>query len=185
MVAGTQHGVLMIEGSADLVPSEVVLEAVELGHEAVRSMCRQIESWAEEVGKPKREVSKQASDVDSAVSEIMGREEGEIRAAVSVRKKQERAEKLTELKEQLRQRYAEGEDAICQTQRHYNAVFKQLMSDVVRKMVVEEGMRIDGRGLDDVRPITSRASHCRMSSTELSLLIGHADAMISRQLVQA
>lgn len=158
MVAGTQHGVLMIEGSADLVPSEVVLEAVELGHEAVRSMCRQIESWAEEVGKPKREVSKQASDVDSAVSEIMGREEGEIRAAISVRKKQERAEKLTELKEQLRLRYAEGEDAICQTQRHYNAVFKQLMSDVVRKMVVEEGMRIDGRGLDDVRPITSRAS---------------------------
>ena len=71
---------------------------------------------------------------------------------------QERAEKLTELKEQLRLRYAEGEDAICQTQRHYNAVFKQLMSDVVRKMVVEEGMRIDGRGLDDVRPITSRAS---------------------------
>ncbi|QDZ21521.1 polyribonucleotide nucleotidyltransferase [Chloropicon primus] len=157
LVAGTEEGVLMIEGSADLVASEVVLEAVDVGHKAIRGMCKSISEWAEKVGKPKREVSKVKVDHDSIIATILSEREDELRAALSVPKKQERAEKLTQLKESLRQAYCEGENPLVASLKHYNAVFKQLMSDVVRQMVVQDGVRIDGRGLDDVRPITSRA----------------------------
>lgn len=160
LVAGTEEGVLMIEGSADLVPSEDVLKAVDLGHAAIKAMCKEIAAWAREVGKPKRETHKRSGpSQDQEVSQVILEDcLGDLKAALSVPKKQERAEKVTELKEVLRQKYADGTpDALVSTMKQFNLVFKHLCSEVVRRMVVEEGVRIDGRGLSDVRPITSRA----------------------------
>lgn len=157
LVAGTSEGVLMIEGSADLVSSEDVLKAVDLGHTAIRHMCQQMEKWAEQVGKPKREVFAGKDNQGDAIAAVLGDYGQELKAALSIHGKKERAGKLSELKEAMRQKYIEGDTGVFSSAKQLNYVFKQLMSDIVRQMVVEEGLRIDGRGLDDVRPITSRA----------------------------
>jgi polyribonucleotide nucleotidyltransferase len=157
LVAGTEDGVLMIEGSADLVSSEEVLQAVDIGHTAIKHMCKEISKWAESVGKPKREVQQKPNTEEKIIESLLSEWREEFVKALSIYGKQERASKLGELKEKLSSHYLEGDSPLISSTKHYNIIFKQLMSLVVREMIVEDGKRIDGRGLNDIRPITSRA----------------------------
>lgn len=57
MVAGTEEGILMIEGAADFLPEETIIEALRLGHDAIKTICRALTEWSAKVGKPKRTAS--------------------------------------------------------------------------------------------------------------------------------
>lgn len=54
MIAGTEEGILMIEGAADFLPEETVIEALREGHESIKTICRALSEWSAKVGRPKR-----------------------------------------------------------------------------------------------------------------------------------
>jgi len=178
IVGGTTSGVLMVEGSGDLVENEVALEAIEVAHGAIREMCRGIDAWAEELGKPKRVIAEDSNRMcDADAQALLAEAGGEMKAALSVQGKQDRAVVMGQLKDELRRRFgASPEDAVEETSPsstsspagagsgpdlipapQFNSAFKSFTSFILRSMVIEDGVRMDGRGLGEVRPIWSRA----------------------------
>ena len=162
VVAGSEGGVLMVEGAADFATNEETLEALALAHDAIRGMCHQLAQWAAQpgVGKPKRALSFSATQVQEQedafrlVREAPGAWDA-ASDALRIASKQQRADALSKLRNDLRHELASGSDPAVQPDR-LGGAFKKLTSDVMRRLATREGVRMDGRGPGDVRPIASR-----------------------------
>lgn len=152
VLAGTEDAVLMIEGFCDFLTEEQVIEAIETGHKAIATFCEHLGHWAKKIGKPKnRETLRPIpAEVNHAVKAAVGTL---LEAALRIGAKQEREKAVAALKETLiNTLFPEGE-----TPKHGKPdvllSFKNLQSSFMRNMVLEEKRRIDGRGLEDIRPI--------------------------------
>ncbi|GAB4816012.1 hypothetical protein N2152v2_003058 [Parachlorella kessleri] len=176
MLAGTSEAVLMIEGFCDFLTEEQLLEAVATGHAAIADMCRAIDTWAAEVGRPKRtgDLLLPPPGLDQQIMEMIGAElESCYRNSGS---KQERGEATESLKERVRAALtpsleetaaaaaaaAVGAGSGNGAAPRYDSTtvsmaLKRVESAVMRGLVLREGFRADGRGVADVRPIWSRA----------------------------
>lgn len=150
-LAGTEDAVLMIEGYADFLTEEQLLEAVETGHAAIKVICRALARWREEVGKPKMTAPLRLLDteVEEAVSACA---EEKLRKALRIGQKQEREEHESEVKWEVEAKLCveTGKFAAPEVQR----ALKKLKSKIMRQMIVQENLRCDGRAIDEIRPIT-------------------------------
>jgi len=152
ILAGTEDAVLMIEGFCDFLTEEQVLQAIETGHKAIAGFCRQLTKWAEGFGKPKnrdciRPISADVTNAVKASAETL------LESALRIGKKQEREKATAEVKESLyKTLFPEGV-----TPKHSKVdvalAFKALQATIMRKRVLTEKTRVDGRGLKDIRQI--------------------------------
>lgn len=152
VLAGTEDAVLMIEGFCDFLTEEQVIAAIEMGQKAIREFCHQLNAWREKVGKPKKldTLRKIPHEVNTAVGAAAS---SLIEAALRIASKQEREKTLGEIKETVMAALLpEGEEP-----KHSKVdvllSYKNLQSSLMRKMVLAEKKRIDGRGLKEIRPI--------------------------------
>jgi len=152
VLAGTEDAVLMIEGFCDFLTEEQVLDAIETGHKAIAIFCEHLAQWAKKIGKPKNRDSLRPipKEVNTAVHAAVGTL---LEAALRIGPKQEREKVVANLKDTLiATLFPEGETPL-----HAKAdvllSFKNLQSSFMRSMVLDEKRRIDGRGLEDIRPI--------------------------------
>ncbi len=148
-VAGTEEAVLMVEAGASEVPEEIILEAIRVGHQALQAFIQVQKEMAEKVGKPKMPVQlyQLPEETFRAVAE---RAEGPIREILYQNLiKTERNEALDALLEQL-----VAELGVEHSPLDIKEAFFQVLKDIVRKRILNEGVRPDGRGLKDLRPIT-------------------------------
>jgi len=150
VVAATEQAVLMVEAGAKEVPEEIMLEAILYGHDVIKNtIIPTILKMRAEVGKPKREVNLAlpAPDMEVAVKELAT---AKLRTAVRNPDKLAREEAVAavgqEVQEALAERFPDSQKAIA-------GVLKSVLKKEVRKAIIEEGIRPDGRGLADVRPI--------------------------------
>lgn len=152
VLAGTEDAILMIEGFCDFLTEDQVIEAIELGQKAISEICHQLNAWRSKVGKPKKldTLRKIPHEINAAVHASAA---ALLESALRISNKQEREKSLGEIKETvLKTLIPEGETA------KFNKVdvamaYKNLQSSLMRKMVLAEKKRIDGRGLKDIRPI--------------------------------
>lgn len=160
VVAGTKDAVMMVEAGAKEIPEKIMLEAIAYGHSAVRDIVDFIESFREAAlakglakEKIKPEIAEPAPELvdivtQSATSKI---EEALIRCSSERLSKLARDNFLDETKaalvEQFIEQFPEQESDI-------RALLESIEKQLVRKMITNRGMRIDGRALDEVRPIT-------------------------------
>ncbi len=152
ILAGTEDAILMIEGYCDFLTEEQVLEAIEMGQKAIHHFCHQLNTWREKVGKPKNlgTLRKIPQEVTNAVHSSAA---ALIESALRIASKQEREKALDEIKETvLKTLLSEGAE-LKTSKVDVLATYKSLQSSLMRKMVLAEKKRIDGRGLKDVRPI--------------------------------
>ena len=152
ILAGTEDAILMIEGFCDFLSEEQVLEAIEMGQKAIHGICHHLKAWQKKVGKPKKldTLRKIPHEVNTAVHSAAA---ALIDSALRISSKQEREKTLGEIKETvLKTLLPEGEAA-----KHLKVdillAYKNLQSSLMRKMVLAEKKRIDGRGLKEIRPI--------------------------------
>ena len=152
ILAGTEDAILMIEGYCDFLTEEQVLEAIEMGQKAIHDFCHQLNSWREKVGKPKNltTLRKIPHEVNTAVHSAAATL---LSSALRISSKQEREKALTEIKETvINTLLPQGEE-----QKHSKTdvllSYKNLQSSLMRKMVLAEKKRIDGRSLTDIRHI--------------------------------
>ena len=148
-VSGTKEAVLMVEAGAKEVPEELMLRAILFGHEEIKKIVTFIEGIKAEIGKEKAEVAliTTGDDVKAAVREYAyGKCEWVFEAYDRhVRKEREdevEADCQAHFAEMFEGRQAEVTDAL-----YY------LKKEIMRKKILEKGIRPDGRGLTDVRPI--------------------------------
>ncbi len=150
VVAGTRDAVMMVEAGCKEVPESVILEAIMFGHETIKELVRFQEEIAAAIGKPKREINlaKVEPEIESSVRAYIT---GEMKFAVKSADKLERQAAIDALKTRTTEHFA---GIYPDTPKSVEAVFGKVLKETVRKMIVEDGIRPDGRGVTEIRPIS-------------------------------
>ncbi|UYH53947.1 polyribonucleotide nucleotidyltransferase [Qipengyuania sp. SS22] len=149
VVAATQDAVMMVESEAKELTEEEMLGAVLFAHEESRKVIGAIVDLAEQAAKEPWEVD--ASDDTSAIKEqLRGIVGDDIAAAYKLTDKSARSNALNEARAKAKEAFASEE---AQTQMVANKAVKKLEAEIVRGAILKDGQRIDGRKLDQVRPI--------------------------------
>ena len=149
VVAATQDAVMMVESEAKELTEEEMLGAVMFAHEESRKVIGAIIDLAEQAAKDPWEID--SSDDTSAIKEkLRGIVGDDIAAAYKLTDKSARSEALNNARAKAKEAFADEEP---QTQMVANKAVKKLESDIVRGAILKDGQRIDGRKLDQVRPI--------------------------------
>ncbi|HEY8378269.1 MAG TPA: polyribonucleotide nucleotidyltransferase [Nannocystis sp.] len=149
VVACSRDAIVMVEGGADQVPEKDMIDALMFAHEAAQPLIALQERLREQAGKPKRPHVE--PEVDEAFrAEVMAAAEPEIRAAFAITGKHERRDALAAANKKILDQYAESHpDRLAEVV----AALGKLEKQVVRSRVLKEGIRLDGRGLRDIRPL--------------------------------
>ncbi len=154
-VAGTEQKIAMIEAGANEVSNEVMLEAIKKGHEEIKKICKFIEKMKEEIGKPKFEYKSFAVDHD-LYEYIAENFTEEMKEKVQEKDKETRDNNIAELTEKISNAYTEkyGEEAFEENKQQIGEAIYKLEKKCVRDMIFYEHKRVDGRKIDEIRPLS-------------------------------
>jgi len=154
VVAGTEDSILMVEGEAREVSEETMLEAIKFGHEYIKQLVALQKELVEEIGKPKRDVQvfPEEEEIVKSVRELCYDRINQVIHTPS--SKEVRRDNLKQINletiEALKEKFPEREFLI-------KSAIHDLERELMRKMILEEGLRLDGRSTRDIRPI-----HCEV-----------------------
>lgn len=154
-VAGTIDKIAMIEAGADEIPDNTMLEAIKMAHIEIKRVCEFIQNIKNEIGKPKFEYTSFA--VNEEIYDIVAGEFAErMKQDVQTPDKPERDEKIDKLTEDVKAWYGEkyGEEKLEEDSRAISDALYKLEKKTVRKLILDEGKRVDGRGIYDIRPLS-------------------------------
>ena len=150
-VASTREKVIMIEAGANEIPEARMIEAIYKAHEVNQQIIAFIDEIVAECGKPKREYASCAvpEELTAAIKEIVPPEEMEV--VMFSPEKQEREERIVKLKDMLAEKFADKEDWLPLID---DAVY-QYEKKTVRKMILKDHKRPDGREITQIRPLAA------------------------------
>lgn len=148
-VAGTEEAIMMVEAGADEVPEDVMLDAIFYAHEEIKKIVRFINEIVEEVGKAKMEVElvKAPEDLETAVREFATEK---IDSAIRTVEKLERLDKIDAVEKETKERFAQE---FPESEKDISGLIFTITKECMRSMILDEGVRIDDRKLDEIRPI--------------------------------
>jgi len=151
MLGATEANIMMVEGEAKECSEEELVEAIRHGHEVIKGHCQLQRELAEMCGKPMREVPEIATndEIKAAVSAFA--KEKVYAIAKSQSPKHERRSAFEEVQNDLLASF--GEEAEEETITFAKKYFDKLKKEVVRDMVLNERIRLDGRTLNEIRPL--------------------------------
>lgn len=160
VVAGTRKGILMIEGSCDFLPEEIILEGVRAAHESIILICDAIEKLREQTGN-RAKVADDLSIVPEELSAEMAQLTEGLDDALSVIAKKERDIVVKRVRDRVfktlkpsRQEEIDDPDGAEKRSTILKLAWKELVSERMRHRILDTGIRPDGRDAYAVRPIT-------------------------------
>ena len=148
VVAGTKDAIVMVEGGANEVPEEEVLEAILYAQESIKNLCEIQEELRKKVGKEKIVVEAPTQD-EELKHKIRELTEEKIKEAFNITDKKERNKRIGEIYDCLLDKLNVEEEE----KKKVEVLFKEVESEIMREMVLKEHRRIDGRKPDEIRPI--------------------------------
>ncbi len=152
VVAGTKDGITMVEGGANEVSEEVMLEALDKAHESIKGLCQLQEQLRELCGKEKLPFTH--FDAVLQNRDAIYKESYEaLSIALYLPSKMERADAAKKIKDAIEAKYKEQLQDEVQ-KKLFDAVFEDVKYAIVRKNILENNRRLDGRTTTDIRPIT-------------------------------
>ena len=152
VVAGTADGFTMVEGGANEVSEDVMLGALEKAQDFIAAMCRLQDELRVLAGKEKLPLSPlqvALENKDAMLAEALP----QMEKACFVKGKHERRDAIAAVKTALTEKYAEQLEDETQ-KKLFNALFEDMEYNILRKSILDKGVRVDGRGTEDIRPIT-------------------------------
>ena len=189
MVGATEENIMMVEGEMDEVPESALLEALKVAHEAIKPMCQLQKELSKELGTDvKREYDDEVND-----EELRQQVKDECYApAYAIAEagdhdKHQREEAFTKIREDFKERYAaahaeltpeELEEKNALVDRYYHDVER----DAMRRCILDEGKRLDGRGTTDIRPIWCEVSPLPMPHGSAIFTRGETQALATATL---
>lgn len=175
-VAGTADKIAMIEAGANEVSNDIMLKAIKEGHKEIKKICKFISKMKKEIGKKKFEYK--SFEVDKKIYEFIDKKFAkDMKKAVTEKDKQVRDDNITKLTEKVNEAYIKkfGEEQQEEDKSAIGEALYKLEKKTVRDMIFYDHTRVDGRTLDEIRPL----------SCEVGLLPRtHGSAMFSRGLTQ-
>jgi polyribonucleotide nucleotidyltransferase len=152
VIAGVDEGIVMVEGSAHEIPEDVLIEGLETGHRVIREIIALQRDLREILGKPKLSMATTAVD-PSVAQRVRELATPHVRLAIRIAEKQERERRMAEV---LAETLTSLADFPPEQQALIPKLFEAVERDEMRTMVLEEGIRADGRRTDEIRPISIR-----------------------------
>ena len=148
-VAGTGEAIMMVEAGAEEVPESVMLDAIFYAHEEIKKLVAFIDEVVAEVGKPKMDINllTPPEELEAAVRAFAT---DRMNTALHTPDKLERLDNMdaveVETQEHFAEEFPEGEKDIA-------SILFQITKECMRAMVLDEGVRVDNRKLDEIRPV--------------------------------
>jgi len=171
-VAGTEEAIVMVEAGADILTEEVMLKAIMFAHDEIKKIVKFIDGIKDEIGKEKMIVPEVVVDEDlkSAVYDFAY---DRMNQAVRLHGKKERGYACDQIKAELLEAFKESHPDDTKT---ILGFYKKIEKETVRKLIINEKVRPDGRQHDEIRPI-----ECETSLLDRT----HGSALFTRGLTQA
>lgn len=151
VVAGTKEGVLMVESEAQQLSEKVMLEAVKFGHQHFAPILKAIAALCKKAGKPRWELPEKPDNWKALTKSIESFIEKDLRKAYAIRQKLERRDAIAACWDKVSEHL--GAEASSEDLLLARRIFSQLEHRLLRNDILEKGKRLDGRALDEVRPI--------------------------------
>lgn len=183
VVAGSPHGVIMVEAGANQLPERDIIEAIDFGYEAVRDLIKAQQDLMAELGLEIVQV--EPPEVDQTLENYIGdRARDEIKKILAQFQltKPERDAALDVVKNNIASAIAElpEEDAIkiaaTSDSKALSNTFKDITKKFMRRQIIEDNVRVDGRKLDEVRPVS-----CQVGILPKRV---HGSGLFNRELTQ-
>ena len=169
VVAGSRGAIVMVEGSANEVPEAEVLEALKHAHGELVKIIDVQEDLQKKVGKPKIEIAP-AEDQSELEQKVRAGAEAQIAEATGIRTKMERYARLAEIDAEVVDEFVTAyrnekatldtleavevrQNGLSKLKKQVKEILHDLRSEIVRKRILDDGQRIDGRGASDIRQI--------------------------------
>jgi polyribonucleotide nucleotidyltransferase len=149
VVAGTEEAILMVEGGAIEVPEEEIAEGLLAAHEGIRELCRIQREFMEGLQQEKMEWTRLEAD-EKLKARIQELAEGRLGEAMQVSDKAARNELLSALRTEVQLTLAED---FPDNEEMISKLLSKSEKAAMRRQIIEKGVRADGRGPDDIRPI--------------------------------
>jgi polyribonucleotide nucleotidyltransferase len=172
VIAGTEDAILMVESGGKEISEERMLEALAFGQEQCRAITRMQKDLLAKAAKPRWAFEPQGADpaLESRVRELAS---AKVSQALSVHEKQARAQALEAIFEEVFAAVGGGDEALKPKVRES---FEKVEKTEVRRLIVEKGIRVDGRSVREVRPIWGEVEY---------LPRAHGSALFTRGETQA
>jgi len=178
VVAGTKEGVIMVEASAREVPEVPVLEAMAFGQKAIAEIIRMQEKLAALAGRPK--ITFPSAAVDPALLErVAGMAQQPIRGLAANHEKTTQQSRREQIAEETLRAFA-GEPA--EMQLRVREILERLEREEMRRVILEKGIRADGRRLEEIRPITCEVGVLPRTHGSALFTRGQTQALVTTTL---
>ena len=172
VMAGTHEGVLMVESEAKELSEEVMLGAVNFGHESIKPVIDAISDLAESCAKEPRALPEEPAETAEIKSVLAGFTD-QFEAAYKIADKSDRQAALTEVRTAAREKLGDEHEAVL-----VGGLVKALEADVVRGAILKTGTRIDGRDTKTVRQIVAEAGFLPRAHGSALFTRGETQAMV-------
>ena len=172
IMAGTHEGVLMVESEAKELSEEIMLGAVNFGHQAVKPVIDAIIELAESCAKEPRALPEEPAEIADINKVLKGFAKG-FEAAYKIADKTDRQAALNEVRAQAKTALGDDYDAVL-----VGGLIKGMEADVVRGAILKTGVRIDGRDTKTVRQIVAEAGFLPRAHGSSLFTRGETQAMV-------
>ncbi|MEG0036841.1 MAG: polyribonucleotide nucleotidyltransferase [Victivallaceae bacterium] len=156
ILSGSEDAILMIEGHCDFLSEEELLTAIETGHTVIKKICQAISKWQKEIGKPKNmSVIRVLPQIVLETVKSLSSER--IKEVLRIKDRFISMTKLEEIEKDLLKELVsvdnEGDNENPFSVSNIKLAYKKARSKLMRETIKETGLRLDGRGLEDIRHI--------------------------------
>lgn len=155
VVAGTADAITMVEAAAKEVPEALLLQALELAHRHIKKLCALQLELRDKVT-PKTVAPKIQEENEAAAKAVSETVTEAMMGKVTGKTKREVKERVHEIEEMLFEKFAAEIGNEVFTKGHLKSVLEGVLEDHMRKNVLQHEKRIDGRAVDEIRPLSSR-----------------------------
>ena len=178
VVAATEDSVVMVEGGANEVPEETLVEAIALGHAECKALVRAQRALAELAGKPRWSFDASAHQDPELEARVRGVAQGRVREIITIAEKVQRGQALARLAEEVLA--AVDPDGLRRARA--KEYLDKVEREEVRRMVLDRGVRIDGRQSWETRQVSAEVSFLPRTHGSALFTRGETQALVAATL---
>lgn len=181
VVAGTYDSILMVEAGTKIIEEETILDGIDFAHSEIKKIINTINDLTSKVGKPKKKFDPHKID-EEFKNYIIKEAEEQVISAMNITDNFQREETLRKIEEELINKIEEFpqdhnfRNILIDNPKEIHAVLYELEKKIMRKMILQENRRLDGRSLSDIREISCKVGFLKRA---------HGSALFTRGATQA
>jgi polyribonucleotide nucleotidyltransferase len=178
VIAGTEEAVLMVEAGAKEVPEETMLEAIAFGHAECKKLARMQKDLVSRAAKPRWAFDPDAGKDPALQARVQELAQAKLAAALGTHDKHARADATNRVFDEVFAAFG-GDETKKPAIRE---AFEVVTSAEIRRLIVEQGVRVDGRKVNDIRPIIIETAYLPRSHGSALFTRGETQALVAATL---